>query len=142
MKVADIARKTPLTTITPTRTVQDAIRILNQHKIGALPVCDDKGDLVGIITERDILRLCDGPECAKAFQQKVGDVMTSNLMICVLDDSIENAMHVMTDKRIRHLPIIDGRRLIGMLSIGDVVKAKLDDASSEIRFLRDYVTGT
>ena len=142
MKVSDIVKERPLSTIAPDKTVQEAIRILNQHNIGALPVCDEKGELAGIITERDVLRLCDGGDVAKGLQQKVSAVMTKNLIICVPDDSIENAMRVMTNKRIRHLPIIgEGRRLVGILSIGDIVKAKLDDASTEIRFLRDYVTG-
>jgi len=143
MKVSDIVKERPLSTIAPDKTVQEAIRILNQHNIGALPVCDEKGELAGIITERDVLRLCDGGDVAKGLQQKVSAVMTKNLIICVPDDSIENAMRVMTNKRIRHLPIIgEGRRLVGILSIGDIVKAKLDDASTEVRFLRDYVTGT
>jgi CBS domain-containing protein len=142
MKVCDIVKERPLSTITPDKTVQEAIKILNDHNIGALPVCKANGELAGIITERDILRLFGKPDCARALQQKVADVMTKNLIICVPDDSIENAMHVMTNNRIRHLPIIDGRRkLVGILSIGDVVKAKLDDASTEVRFLRDYVTG-
>ena len=142
MKVSDIVKERPLSTIAPDKTVQEAIRILNELNIGALPVCNEKGELAGIITERDVLRLCDGGDVVKGLQQKVSAVMTKNLIICVPDDSIENAMHVMTNKRIRHLPIIgEGRRLVGILSIGDIVKAKLDDASTEVRFLRDYVTG-
>src|SRR5262245_53049290 len=120
MKVCDIVKERPLRTIAPDRTVLDAIAILNDYNIGALPVCDGD-ELVGIITERDVLRLCSGMDCAKALQQSVAGVMTRNLIICVPDDSIENAMHVMTNKRIRHLPIIEGHRLIGILSIGDVV---------------------
>ena len=142
MKVCDIVKERPLRTITPEKTVQEAIKILNDHNIGALPVCNAKGELAGIITERDILRLLGKPDYARALQQKVEVVMTRNLIICVLDDSVENAMHVMTNNRIRHLPIIEERRLVGILSIGDVVKAKLDDADTEVRFLRDYVTGT
>jgi CBS domain-containing protein len=142
MKVCDIVKERPLRTITPEKTVQEAIKILNDHNIGALPVCNAKGELAGIITERDILRLLGKPDYARALQQTVEVVMTRNLIICVLDDSVENAMHVMTNNRIRHLPIIEERRLVGILSIGDVVKAKLDDASTEVRFLRDYVTGT
>ena len=145
MKVSEIVKERPLRTISPDKTVQEAIKVLNEHNIGALPVCNEKGELAGIITERDVLRLCDGADPAvitRALQQKVSAVMTKNLIICVPDDSIENAMHVMTNKRIRHLPIIgESRRLVGILSIGDIVKAKLDDASTEIRFLRDYVTG-
>jgi len=78
MKVSDIVKERPLSTIAPDKTVQEAIRILNQHNIGALPVCDEKGELAGIITERDVLRLCDGGDVAKGLQQKVSAVMTKN----------------------------------------------------------------
>ena len=141
MKVSDIVKERPLRTIAPGKTVQDAIRTLCEYNIGALPVCESDGEVLGIITERDVLRLCAGNDCEKALQQRVDAAMTRNLIICVPNDSIENAMHVMTQKRIRHLPILDGRKLVGILSIGDVVKAKLDDASAEIRFLRDYMSG-
>lgn len=141
MKVSEIIKERPLRTIAPGKTVQDAIRTLCEYNIGALPVCGDDRDVLGIITERDVLRLCTEPDCDKSLKRRVDEVMTRNLIICVPDDSIENAMHVMTQKRIRHLPILDGRKLVGILSIGDVVKAKLDDASAEIRFLRDYMVG-
>lgn len=139
MKVSEIVRDKSLRTIAPGKSVHEAIRILCEYNIGALPVCNTSGEVVGIITERDVLRLCAAPDCQKALQKRVEEVMTSNLIICVPDDSVENAMHVMTQRRIRHLPILDGRKLVGILSIGDVVKAKLDDASAEIRFLRDYM---
>jgi CBS domain-containing protein len=142
MKVSEIIKERQLLTIDPSKTVHDAIRILCEHNIGALPVCDGNGEVLGIITERDVLRLCAGASCQDALKLRVEAAMTRNLIICVPDDSIENAMHVMTQKRIRHLPILDGRKLVGILSIGDVVKAKLDDASAEIRFLRDYMTGS
>jgi len=141
MKVSEIVRERSVHTIAPGKTVQEAIRILCEYNIGALPVCEPNGEVLGIITERDVLRLCSGADCQNALQRRVGDVMTRNLIICVPDDSIENAMRVMTQKRIRHLPILEGRKLAGILSIGDVVKAKLDDASAEIRFLRDYMAG-
>jgi len=141
MKVSDIVKERRLYTIAPAETVRSAIRTLNEHNIGALPVCEASGKLVGIITERDILRVCGGADFAAALDRKVAEVMSSNLIICVGGDSIENAMHVMTERRIRHLPILDGQRLVGILSIGDVVKAKLDHADAEIRFLRDYVSG-
>ena len=141
MKVSDIVKERRLITIAPTETVLEAIRTLNDHNIGALPVCEGGNKLIGIITERDILRVCGGNDCAAALERRVSEVMSTNLVICVGGDSIENAMHVMTARRIRHLPILDGQRLVGILSIGDVVKAKLDDADAEIRFLRDYVQG-
>jgi len=141
MQVSEIVKERPLRTIAPGKTVQQAILTLCEYNIGALPVCESDGEVLGIITERDVLRLCAGNDCQQALQQRVSEVMTRNLIICVPHDSIENAMHVMTQKRIRHLPILEGRKLVGMLSIGDVVKAKLDDASAEIRFMRDYLAG-
>ena len=142
MKVSEIVKERPVRTIDPSKTVHDAIRTLCEYNIGALPVCEGDGEVLGIITERDVLRVCAGASCQDALNRRIDEVMTRNLIICVPHDSIENAMHVMTQKRIRHLPILDGRKLVGMLSIGDVVKAKLDDASAEIRFLRDYMAGS
>jgi CBS domain-containing protein len=99
------------------------------------------GRIVVTCFASNIHRVQQVVHAAAALDRKVADVMSSNLIICVGGDSIENAMHVMTQKRIRHLPILDGQRLVGILSIGDVVKAKLDHADAEIRFLRDYVSG-
>ncbi len=143
MKVSDICKlkRVRLQTISPEHTVQEAIRKLVEFNIGALPVCDEDGDLVGIISERDILRLAAGDDCHKVASMKVGAVMTRNLIIAVPSDRVDSVMHVMTERRIRHLPILEGRRLIDIISIGDVVKAKLDESDTEIRFLRDYVAG-
>ncbi|RMD84174.1 MAG: CBS domain-containing protein [Candidatus Dadabacteria bacterium] len=143
MKVSDICKlkRMRLQTISPEHTVQEATRKLVEFNIGALPVCNDDGDLVGIISERDILRLAASDDCHKVASMKVGAVMTRNLIIAVPSDRVDSVMHVMTERRIRHLPILEGRRLIDIISIGDVVKAKLDESDTEIRFLRDYVAG-
>ena len=142
MKVRDIAKLNPLDlqTITPDRPVHEAIGRLVEHNIGALPVCDSAGELVGILTERDILRLCAGQDLTTVMEQSVADAMTTNLIIGVPDDTVAYVMQVMTERRIRHLPILEDRKLVNIISIGDVVKAKLDESSSEIRFLRDYLT--
>ncbi len=143
MRVSELCKnkRLPLQTISPEHTVQDAIRKLVEFNIGALPVCDERGDLVGIITERDILRLVAKEDCRQVGTMKVGAVMTRDLIIAVPSDRVDNVMHVMTERRIRHLPILEGRRLVNIISIGDVVKAKLDESDTEIRFLRDYVAG-
>jgi len=143
MRVRDIYKTKPvrLQTILPEQSVHDAVKQLNQHNIGGLPVCDDSGDLVGIITERDIMRLCADVECATAMARRVGAVMTRNLVTATADDSVESVMRTMTERRIRHLPILEGNQLVNIISIGDVVKSQLDEFSTENRFLRDYVTG-
>ncbi len=142
MKVADITKlkPMPLQTISPEHTVHEATRKLVDYNIGALPVCDDDGDLVGIITERDILRLAAREDCQETASMKVRQAMTHSLIIAVPSDRIDSVMHVMTERRIRHLPVLEGRRLIDIISIGDVVKAKMNESDTEIRFLRDYLT--
>lgn len=143
MKVGDISKLAAieLQTISPDRPVQEAVARLVEYNIGALPVCEQDGRVVGIITERDVLRLVGDQSVASAMGKTVGDVMTRDLVIGVPDDDIGYVMRVMTERRIRHLPILDGDRLTGIISIGDVVKAKMEESSTELRFLRDYVAG-
>ena len=143
MKVRDIRKNTPaqIQTVSPDHTVSEAIQLLCKHNIGALPVLDLEGTLVGIISERDVLRLCCKEDAKRALEQKVRDVMTRDVIISVLDDSLEYVMRVMTDRRVRHLPILEDRRLVAIVSIGDVVKAQYEEKETEIRFLRDYMQG-
>jgi CBS domain-containing protein len=143
MRIRDIHKSTPteLQTISPDKTVHDAIRHLCQHNIGALPVMDAMGNLVGIITERDVLRLCSRDDPKIILGLKVREVMTHDLVISVLDDTLDYVMRVMTERRIRHLPVVEGRRLVAIVSIGDVVKAQYEEQETEIRYLRDYVNG-
>lgn len=143
MKIGEIRKLSSngLQTISADATVQTAVRKLCEYNIGALPVCDDSGELVGIISERDVLRCVAADDAQAALQQKVGVIMTRNLVVSEPGNDVEYAMHVMTNKRIRHLPIIVDAKLVDIVSIGDIVKAKLDVSDEENRFLRDYVTG-
>jgi CBS domain-containing protein len=143
MKIGEIQKlsSNELQTISADATVHAAVRKLCEFNIGALPVCDDDGELVGIISERDILRCVAAEDAQAALQQNVGAIMTRNLTVSEPDNDVEYAMQVMTNKRIRHLPILVEDKLVGILSIGDVVKANLDVTDTENRFLRDYVTG-
>jgi CBS domain-containing protein len=140
MKIRDILRHkgTTVVTIRPQATIHDAMTILVAHHIGSLVVTNDHDKIVGIITERDILREC----AARSEQVKetpVRQVMTTNLIIGVPDDDIGYVMGIMTNNRIRHLPIIDGEHLEGLISIGDVVKAQLEETEFENRYLKDYI---
>lgn len=143
MKIRDIHKSTPaaLQTISPEHTIREAIELLCRYNIGALPVLDAQGSLVGIISERDVLRLCCRDDVQTALQQKVRDVMTTQLVISVPEDSLDYVMRVMTDRRVRHLPVLEERRLVAIVSIGDVVKAQYEEKETEIRYLRDYMQG-
>ena len=143
MKIRDIRKSGPvdLHTISPEHTVHEAIQLLCRHNIGALPVLDIEGTLVGIVSERDVLRLCSRDDFPGALTLRVRDVMTRDLVIGVPDDSLDYVMRVMTERRVRHLPVLEDRRLVAIVSIGDVVKAQYEEKETEIRFLRDYVQG-
>jgi len=143
MKIGEIRKlsKNELQTISADATIHVAVKKLVEHNIGALPVCDESGELVGIISERDVLRCVAADDAQTALQQKVAAIMTRTLVVSDPSHDVEYAMRVMTNKRIRHLPIIVDDRLVDILSIGDVVKAKLDVSVEENQFLREYVTG-
>jgi len=142
MRIADILRKkgSHVVTIQPQKNVWDAIQILNEHKIGAAVVTEADGRVVGIISERDILQ-------AAAQQREsikgtaIADIMSTDLVIGVAEDRLDYVMGVMTQNRIRHLPVMDGEELIGIVSIGDVVNATLQQTKFENRRLKDYIHG-
>ncbi len=152
MFVRDILRDkgTEVITIEEGASVRDAIVRLNEHGIGSLLVTGEGGEIRGIITERDILREC-GERCVRLVElptpgeepcpSLVRDVMTSELIVGVPADSIQYIMGVMTKNRVRHLPILEGDELAGMISIGDVVNALLEESEFENRMLREYVHG-
>lgn len=143
MKIRDIQKSSPvpLQTVSPDHTIQEAVQMLCEHNIGALPVLDLEGSLVGILSERDILRLLCREDAAAGLRRTVREVMTRDLVISVPDDSLDYVMRVMTDRRVRHLPVLEDRRLVAIVSIGDVVKAQYDERETEIRYLRDYMQG-
>lgn len=129
-------------TIPDDATVHDAIRQLNAHRIGALVVTDDRGDIRGIISERDILRECGDPHAGDdPFQTRVRDVMSADVIIGVPDDQLSYVMGIMTRNRIRHLPIVVDGQLAGIISIGDVVNAHVEKTTFENRMLKDYIEG-
>ena len=125
-------------TIGPERTILDAVALLVEHGIGALLVRDTAGSIAGIISERDVLRVCRERSGALGAI-RVADVMTRDLIVCVPDDDVDYAMGIVTKNRVRHLPVMDGGRVAGMISIGDLVKARLDAAEYENRYLREYI---
>lgn len=140
MTIGDILKTKGSTvhTIGTDNTVLDAVARLVEYRIGALLVHDAQGAVAGIISERDILRECLH-RSAELGQRRVGEVMTRDLVVCVPDDDLDYAMGIVTKNRMRHLPVMDGDRLAGMVSIGDLVKASLEAAEYENRYLKEYI---
>jgi CBS domain-containing protein len=136
MKIADIlaSKGSKVITIRPHQTIKNAIDMLENHNIGGLVVVDSGENIVGIITERDLIRFAasDHPD----FTVSVGEVMTSSVIIGVPQDDINAVAFTMTEKRFRHLPVVEGGRLVGIVTIGDLVKAQRDRYEGEIHTLR------
>lgn len=124
--------------VAPDSQLLDAIDAMCAAKVGALLVRDSAGELKGILTERDVLKF-SSQNRGRLDTAQVSDAMTPDLIIGEPDCSIDDAMSMMTKNRFRHLPVLDGGELIGMISIGDLVKAKLQDVTVEVKYLRDYI---
>jgi len=120
--------------------LQDALTLLIKNKIGALLVLDDTENVVGVLSERDIMRECLANP--KTFSKTpVSKVMTARVIIATPDDKVAHIMGVMTHNRVRHIPVLDQGKLVGLISIGDVVKAQLQETEYEIRYLKEYMFG-
>lgn len=123
----------------PDETVETAARVLGKEKIGAVLVCDADGTMCGVLSERDIVRGL-GQQGGAVLSQAVSTLMTANVVRCAPGDTINSAMARMTDRRIRHLPVFDGDKLLGVISIGDVVKYRIQEIEAEATALREYIT--
>jgi CBS domain-containing protein len=142
MRIKDILRDkgADVVTVGGSATVHDAVMRLNKHNVGSLVVTADNDIVVGIITERDILREV-AERCDKIVDRLVIDVMSRDVIIGVPEDDLGYVIGIMTKNRIRHLPVMDDSGLAGIVSIGDVVRAHLQNAVYENRMLRDYIHG-
>jgi len=119
--------------------VLDAIRTMNRHRLGAVLVLDKKGIIAGIVSERDILHEVDKRD-GSIKDLRVDEIMTSDIIIGLPDDEAGYLLGIMTRNRVRHLPIIDDKKkIIGIVSIGDLVKSKLDDIEFQNRLLSQYI---
>jgi len=139
MKVADILRikGSVVKTVTPDKTALELSEKLRAEQIGAMVVSDDGKSIDGIISERDLAYAlaAHGSELSRI---SVSKLMTRVVVVCSPEDSIADVMKLMTQRRIRHLPVKDGDHLVGIISIGDVLKYRLDEAELEANVLRDY----
>jgi CBS domain-containing protein len=127
-----------LITIEPTATLGDAVKLLAANRIGAVVVTGAERRLVGILSERDIVRTL-ASEGAGALQTPVSESMTRKVVTCAETETISEIMERMTAGKFRHVPVVDQGRLIGIVSIGDVVKSRLQEMERESDALRDYI---
>jgi|SRR5690606_325813 CBS domain-containing protein len=121
----------------PQETVREAAQLLAEKRIGALPVLD-RGKVAGIFSERDLL-YCIAKHGDGALGLSVGDVMTAPAITVGLSTSVNEALELMTRRRIRHLPVVEGRDLIAFVSIGDLVKYRIDLVEHEAEAMREYI---
>ncbi|WP_428608768.1 CBS domain-containing protein [Sedimenticola sp.] len=141
MTLNDVLQKKPggVITIPATMDLLEAINTMCDHKVGALLVKAEDGSLQGIATERDILRFCSTSK-GNLKGAVVNDAMTRKLIVVTPSTSVDEAMTLMTEHRFRHLPVLENNVPIGMISIGDLVKAQLTDITVEASYLREYIS--
>lgn len=126
-------------TLTPDMTVADAVRLFAERRIGAAPVMDG-GRVLGVFSERDVIH-CLQARGAEAMALRVTEGMTAPAITVTPDQPVIVALSLMTKRRIRHLPVMDGDRLVGFVSIGDLVKYRMDRIEAEAAAMRDYIAG-
>ncbi|MEO6885865.1 MAG: CBS domain-containing protein [Jatrophihabitantaceae bacterium] len=145
MKISDILRNKPahtgteVVTISPSGTVKDLVALLTQHKIGALVVMDGT-HVAGIVSERDIVRRLNDAG-ADVLAGSVADIMTATVVSCGPEDDIDDIATTMTERRIRHMPVLDEQALVGLVSIGDVVSSRMNQLEQDRGQLEQYITG-
>jgi CBS domain-containing protein len=126
-------------TIKPSKTISDAVDVLARKRIGALVVVDENRKIVGIVSERDIIRSISA-DGAGVLDAPVSTIMTRSVVTCEETETIDCVMSRMTRGRFRHLPVEDGGRLAGIVSIGDVVKARIEQVEREAEDMRAYIS--
>ncbi len=140
MKLAELlhASEQELIKIRAQDCIADAATALTANKIGALLVEDDNGKIVGILSERDIVGGM-GPHGADLHDVAVSELMTADIIHCSPQDTVNKAMEMMTEKHIRHLPVFDEDELLGLISIGDLVKWRIMEVQAEAEAMRQYI---
>ncbi len=144
MKMRDVLAQKGSTihALPPEAPLKEALERMNHHRIGCFMVMDSDGVPQGILSERDILRhVVENP--ADAVSGTVGETMTprAQLIVATEDDDLDYAMRVMTENRVRHLPVVGRGKVVGVISIGDLLKSQLTDKVHENKMLQDYILG-
>lgn len=139
MRVADIltAKGSKVLTVRPDMSIENLVQRLRMERIGALVVSASGTTVEGIISERDVAHGL-AEHGAGILGLTVANLMTHSVVTCTPDDSLAHVAKLMTHRRIRHIPVVDGKKLVGIVSIGDVVRHRLDELELETNVLRDY----
>lgn len=139
MKISALIAGKRVETISPSASVHDLVNALNIHHVGALVVSPDGRKIEGIVSERDVVRAMPG-KLDQLIGMHVRDLMTVEVVTCRSDATVSDLMMIMTERRIRHIPVVDeDDNVISIISIGDVVKARISELDTERKALRDYV---
>ena len=141
MRVSDVLSSkgsSTIYTIRPEATMSDLLDALAEHNVGALVVSHDGTTMLGIVSERDVVRKIRDFDNLKSVT--VEQIMTSDVRVCAPEDSFGALMSIMTEHRVRHVPVLDGDQLVGVLSIGDAVKQRMDQLEFERDQLNNYVS--
>jgi CBS domain-containing protein len=142
MRITDILRRKgdDVVTIAPGESVQALLDALARHRVGALVVSSGDGALDGIVSERDVVRRLQ-TDGAAVLSSRVSDIMTAAVHTATPEDTLDDLMVLMTDRRVRHIPVVVDGRLHGIVSIGDVVKHRIEELQVERDQLTAYITG-
>ena len=140
MRIADVLRNkgAAVATISPETTLSELLAGLAEKNIGAMVVIGPDG-VTGIVSERDVVRRLN-EQGADLLNRRVSDIMTTIVVTCEPGDTVDSVSGLMTTNRVRHVPVIDDGRLAGIVSIGDVVKTRMEELEAEQRQLQDYIT--
>ncbi|HEY2678152.1 MAG TPA: CBS domain-containing protein [Steroidobacteraceae bacterium] len=138
MRISQIlrAKRLDVIAVPPDSTIRAAVTLMKEQQVGALVVVDSHGRLLGVLSERDVIHGL-ASQGADALHQMVRMFMRTDSPMVTVHDTVQSAMQMMTAKRVRHLPVVDGDRMIGVISIGDVVKSRLDEKTQENDVLQD-----
>jgi CBS domain-containing protein len=145
MNISDILRwkssngSTEVFTISPDDSITDLLRTLAERNVGALVVVEG-GGVIGVVSERDVVRRL-GAAGSQALEQPVRDIMTTSVLSCTSGDTVDAIAETMTQRRIRHMPVMDGTKLVGIVSIGDVVSQRIRQLETDRGQLEQYISG-
>jgi len=143
MRVADVLKRKGATvaTLDESATVRELVGVLVDQGIGSVVVLSQAGSVAGLVSERDVVsRLGDEPE--RLLEQPIRAIMSVDFVVCAPSDSVDFVLQTMTDRRIRHFPVLQDGRLVGLVSIGDLVKSRIDDLSHERDQMSAYISGS
>jgi CBS domain-containing protein len=124
--------------VPPGVSVAGLLEDLSRHNVGAMVVCDDAGTLVGIVSERDVVRQLN-EQGAELLHAPVSEIMTTEVVTCEPGENVDRLASIMTERRIRHMPVVTGGKLVGIVSIGDVVRSRIEQLESDREQLESYI---